>query len=73
MDYYARFILDVFTPELWWGVLILVAGIASAVLGVIYALKEHDIKGMLAYSSIENIGIIFTGIGLSVIFSASRP
>ena len=67
-----RFILDVFTPELWWGVLILVAGIASAVLGVIYALKEHDIKGMLAYSSIENIGIIFTGIGLSVIFSASN-
>jgi hydrogenase-4 component B len=65
-----RFLLDVFTPDLFWGVLILVAGVASAVLGVIYALKEHDIKGMLAYSSIENIGIIFTGIGLSVIFSA---
>ena len=64
-----RFIITVFSPELWWGVLILAAGIASAVLGVIYALKEHDIKGMLAYSSIENIGIIFVGIGLFVIFS----
>ncbi len=68
---FIRFLLDVFTPDLWWGVLILAAGITSAVLGIIYALKEHDIKGMLAYSSIENIGIIFTGIGLSVIFSAS--
>jgi len=65
-----RFLLDVFTPDLWWGVLILAAGTASAVLGIIYALKEHDVKGMLAFSSIENIGIIFTGIGLSVIFTA---
>ena len=64
-----RFILDVFSPDLWWGVLILVFGIASAVLGVIYAFKDHDIKGLLAYSSIENVGIIFTGIGLFVIFS----
>ena len=66
-----RFLLDVFTPDLWWGVLILAAGAASAVLGVIYALKEHDVKGMLAYSSIENIGIIFIGVGLFVIFTAS--
>ncbi|HNX17133.1 MAG TPA: proton-conducting transporter membrane subunit [Methanoregula sp.] len=64
-----RFIFTVFSPELWWGVLILIAGISSAVLGVIYAFKEDDIKGMLAYSSIENIGIIFIGIGLYVIFS----
>lgn len=66
-----RCIVTVLSPDLWWGVLILIAGIASAVLGVIYALKEHDIKGMLAYSSIENIGIIFTGIGLYVIFITS--
>jgi formate hydrogenlyase subunit 3/multisubunit Na+/H+ antiporter MnhD subunit len=65
-----RFLLDVFTPDIWWGFLILAAGTISAVLGIIYALKEHDIKGMLAYSSIENIGIIFMGIGLSVIFTA---
>lgn len=65
-----RFLLDVFTPEFWWGVLILAAGTVSAVLGIIYALKEHDLKGMLAYSSIENVGIIFIGIGLSVILTA---
>ena len=67
-----RFLLNVFTPDLWWGVLILAAGTASAILGIIYALKEHDVKGMLAYSSIENIGIIFMGIGLSVIFTANN-
>ncbi len=66
-----RFIITVFSPDLWWGVLILIAGIASAVLGVIYAIKEDDIKGLLAYSSIENIGIIFVGIGLYVIFSCA--
>lgn len=67
-----RFLLAVFAPDLWWGILILLAGVLSAVLGIIYALKEHDIKGMLAYSSIENIGIIFMGIGLFVIFSAEN-
>lgn len=65
-----RFLLDVFSPDLWWGVLILVLGIVSAILGIIYALKEYDIKAMLAYSSIENTGIIFTGIGLYVIFTS---
>ena len=67
-----RVLLDVFSPDLWWGILILLFGSLSAVLGVIYALKEHDIKGMLAYSSIENIGIIFMGIGLFVIFSVTN-
>lgn len=66
-----RFILDVFSPQLWWGVLILIFGTASAVLGVIYAFKEHDLKAMLAYSSIENIGIIFMGIGLYVVLGTS--
>lgn len=65
---FLRFLLSVFTPELWWGVLILTVGSLSALFGVIYALKENDIKRLLAYSSIENIGIIFTGIGLYVIF-----
>ncbi|WP_440946726.1 proton-conducting transporter transmembrane domain-containing protein [Methanosarcina sp. T3] len=65
---FLRFLLSVSTPELWWGVLILTAGSLSALFGVIYALKENDIKRLLAYSSIENIGIIFTGIGLYAIF-----
>jgi formate hydrogenlyase subunit 3/multisubunit Na+/H+ antiporter MnhD subunit len=65
---FLRFLLSVSAPELWWGILILIVGSLSALLGVIYALKENDIKRLLAYSSIENIGIIFTGIGLYVIF-----
>ncbi|WP_418790850.1 hydrogenase 4 subunit B [Phosphitispora sp. TUW77] len=52
----------------WWGVLILVIGSISAVLGVMYALMEHDIKRLFAYSSVENIGIILIGLGASLIF-----
>jgi formate hydrogenlyase subunit 3/multisubunit Na+/H+ antiporter MnhD subunit len=63
-----RFLL-LLPMQTWWGILILAAGTTSAVLGVIYALKEHDIKRLLAYHSIENIGIILIGVGLYVIFS----
>ena len=55
--------------ETWWGLLLIGFGALSASIGVIYALKESDIKKMLAYSSIENIGIIILGFGLYVIFS----
>ena len=55
--------------ETWWGVLLLAFGAVSASIGVIYALKEHDLKKMLAYSSIENIGIILLGVGLYVTFA----
>ena len=57
--------------ETWWGVLLLAAGALSAIIGIIYALKEHDLKKMLAYSSIENIGIILIGFGLYIIFALS--
>ncbi len=67
-----RLILDVLSPELWWGTLLLGFGSVSAVLGVIYALKEHDLKKLLAYHSIENIGIIVIGLGLYVIFGHYR-
>ncbi|MDR2035280.1 MAG: hydrogenase 4 subunit B [Coriobacteriales bacterium] len=49
--------------ELWWGLLIVLFGAVSAVFGIIYALTERDIKSLLAYSSIENIGIILLGVG----------
>lgn len=65
-----RFALFVLTPELWWGILIFIAGTISMILGVIYALKEHDIKRLLAYHSIENIGIILIGFGLYIIFDS---
>jgi hydrogenase-4 component B len=47
----------------WWGAALLIAGAASSVIGVLYALVEHDLKRLLAFHSIENIGIILLGIG----------
>jgi hydrogenase-4 component B len=55
-------------PPLWWGVTVLVLGTVSAVLGVLYALMEHDLKRLLAYHSIENIGIILIGLGAALMF-----
>lgn len=51
----------------WWGLLVLALGAISSVLGVIYALAEHDIKKLLAYHSVENIGIILLGVGTGMI------
>ena len=52
----------------WWGFLVLLAGTMSALLGVMYALMERDLKRLLAFSSVENIGIILLGIGAGMIF-----
>lgn len=52
----------------WWGVLVLAVGAISALLGVLYALMEHDLKRLLAYHSVENIGIILLGIGAGLLF-----
>ena len=56
------------TPPIWWGVTVLTLGIISAVLGVLYALMQHDLKRLLAYHSIENIGIILMGYGAALMF-----
>jgi len=56
------------TPPMWWGVTVLAIGTVSAVLGVLYALMQHDLKRLLAYHSIENIGIILMGFGASLMF-----
>lgn len=53
----------------WWGILILSMGAISAILGIMQAVMEKDMKRLLAYSSIENIGIIFLGLGASMLFS----
>jgi hydrogenase-4 component B len=55
-------------PPNWWGVTVLTIGTLSAVLGVLYALMEHDLKRLLAYHSIENIGIILMGLGAALMF-----
>jgi hydrogenase-4 component B len=65
----ARVFFDFYgdTP-VWAGMLVLVAGVVSALLGVLYALMEHDLKRLLAYHSIENIGIILMGFGSALLF-----
>jgi len=55
------------TPLLSWGVLVVLVGGVSALLGVLYALMQHDLKRLLAYHSIENIGIILLGLGAGMI------
>jgi hydrogenase-4 component B len=61
-------------PPSWWGGMLLIFGLASAVLGVAFAIGQHDIKRLLAYHSVENIGIICIGIGLALVGRAlGRP
>ena len=54
----------------WWGVLLLLFGLITAIFGVIYAAIQTDMKRLLAYSSIENIGVIFVGFGLTLTFKS---
>ncbi len=56
---------------LWWGITVLVLGIVSAIVGVLFAIGQHDLKRLLAYHSIENIGIITIGIGVALIGSTT--
>ena len=56
----------------WWGAIVLVFGLVSAVMGVLYALMQHDLKRLLAYHSVENIGIILIGVGLAMIFTSFK-
>jgi len=66
-----RLFLDILQPiPLWWGIVILLIGLISSLLGVLYAIAEHDIKRLLAYHSIENIGIILLGLGSALTFYA---
>jgi len=54
----------------WWGVLLLVLGLATAIFGVVFSAVQTDMKRLLAYSSIENIGLIFVGFGLTLVFKS---
>ncbi len=65
-------LLDFNTPV--FGYVLLVAGVISGVLGVVYALGQQDLKRMLAYSSVENVGVIFIGLGIGMIgVSSGNP
>ena len=57
-------------PAWWWSVLLIVLAGVTCVLGVLSALMQHDLKRLLAYHTVENIGIIFLGLGLALAFSS---
>ncbi len=66
-----RVTFDLLPTQLWWwGALALTLGLATAVFGVMFAAVQGDMKRLLAYSSIENIGLLLVGIGLTLIFHA---
>ena len=69
---FVRIVFDLLgDPQWWWAMLVLAAGGGSAVLGVLYAVVEKDLKRLLAYSTIENIGVVFVGLGLALAFRAN--
>jgi hydrogenase-4 component B len=55
-------------PQWWWGIVALTVGLLSALYGVVFAAAQTDMKRLLAWSSIENVGLIFTGLGLATVF-----
>lgn len=69
---FVRIVFDLLgTPAWWWGALVMALGAGTAVLGVLHALMQNDLKRVLAYSTIENIGLIFAGLGLALAFKAN--
>ena len=69
---FVRLVFDLAGPPAWWwSVPVLLIAAVTALLGVLYALMEHDLKRLLAYHTVENIGIIFIGLGLALAFEAS--
>jgi formate hydrogenlyase subunit 3/multisubunit Na+/H+ antiporter MnhD subunit len=69
---FIRIVFDLMGPPAWWwGAIVLLFGGITAVLGVLHALMEHDLKRLLAYHTVENIGIIFIGLGLALAFRAN--
>jgi formate hydrogenlyase subunit 3/multisubunit Na+/H+ antiporter MnhD subunit len=70
---FVRIVFDLLgPPSWWWGALVPLLGGVTAVMGVLYALMQHDLKRLLAYHTVENIGIIFIGLGLALAFQANE-
>jgi hydrogenase-4 component B len=69
---FIRIVFDLLgSPPWWWGMTLLAFGGATAVIGILYATLQRDLKKLLAYSTVENIGVIFAGLGLALAFRAS--
>ncbi|MGO9174385.1 MAG: hydrogenase 4 subunit B [Rhodomicrobium sp.] len=67
-----RIVFDLLAnPPWWWSLPFIILGAATAVGGLLYAVQDRDLKRVLAYSTIENIGIIFAGLGLAIAFKAT--
>jgi hydrogenase-4 component B len=68
---FVRIVFDLLgQPAWWWSMVVLAVGGITAVMGVLYALMQHDLKRLLAYHTVENIGIIYIGLGLALAFKA---
>jgi len=66
---FIRFTFDLLDQVYWqWGLLALLLGTASSIMGILYAMQQTNLKRLLAYSSVENIGIVFIALGLALIF-----
>jgi hydrogenase-4 component B len=69
---FIRIVFDlVGAPAWWWSLIVLALGGITAALGILYALMQQDLKRLLAYSTVENVGIVFIGLGLALAFRAS--
>jgi len=68
---FVRIVFDLAgAPAWWWSIVVLVLAGVTTVMGVLYALMQHDLKRLLAYHTVENIGIVFIGFGLALAFKA---
>ena len=69
---FVRVVFDLIAaPQWWWSVVVLGLGGVTAVMGILYAMQQTDLKKLLAYSTVENIGVIFAGLGLALAFKSS--
>ncbi len=69
---FIRIVLDLLGPPAWWwGLIVLALGGVTAVLGILSALMQSDLKRLLAYSTVENLGVVFIGLGLALAFLAN--
>ncbi|HXX50741.1 MAG TPA: hydrogenase 4 subunit B [Xanthobacteraceae bacterium] len=68
---FVRIVFDLAgAPSWWWSIVVLTVAGITTVMGVLYALMQHDLKRLLAYHTVENIGIVFIGLGLALAFKA---
>jgi hydrogenase-4 component B len=69
---FMRLVFDLLDePQWWWAVVVLTLGAVTAVLGLLHAILERDLKRLLAYSTVENVGVIFIALGLALAFKAN--